>query len=176
MLKLNRLICKRLQSNQGFSTLEVMVAILIAAAFLAVSLQTMVVATVFRVKAQEKQVASQLIQEEIENLNSIAINLSSTPSKCLATNYIDGYAHALRSQYLASTSYQPKPSKRLLNNTEGKKWGLERTILDGISTAPHRVLRIRYQVKELDNGDNFIGDAIATDYIEVTPNAAFQCP
>ncbi|MBE9171283.1 hypothetical protein IQ238_28560 [Pleurocapsales cyanobacterium LEGE 06147] len=160
-----------------------MVAILIAAGFLAASLQTMVVATVFRVKAQEKQVASQLIQEEIENLNSIAINLPSTTSNCLATSYSNGYAQALWNAYNLSTSYQATPNKQLINNEEGKRLGLRRINQSASSIVPHKVLRIRYEVREFD-GTDFAGDLddpndpniIATDYIEVMPNAAFQCP
>ncbi|GAB4234786.1 MAG: hypothetical protein Kow0049_18900 [Stanieria sp.] len=179
MLKLNLLIIKNLKTEQGFTMLEILVAILIALGFVAVSLQGMVVATAFRVKAQEKQIANQLIQEDVENINAIAAILPPNPAKCWATNYDNGYAKYLWDSYTSaaysSYSYVEFPERRLLNDTQGKRLRLRRIDQNGTSLAPHQALRILYEVQEWD-GTSFIGNVIAKHYIEVIPNAALSCP
>jgi hypothetical protein len=66
----------------------------------------------------------------------------------------------------------------LLGSNQGKRLGLDRgnLALSLTSTTPHQALRISYEVKELDSSNNFTGNAIAKDYIEVVPNAALSCP
>ena len=179
MLKLKLLIIRNLKTEQGFTMLEVLVAILIALGFVAVSLQGMVVATAFRVKAQEKQIANQLIQEDVENINAIAAILPANPAKCSATDYDNGYAKYLWDSYTSaaysSYSYTANPERRLLNDTQGKRLRLTRIIQDDTSIVPHQALRILYEVREWD-GSSFSESIIATHYIEVIPNAALSCP
>lgn len=180
MLKLQLLILKNFKTESGFTMMEVLIAIIIALCFVAVSLQAMVLATAFRVKAQEKQVANQLIQQDIENINAIAGLVPANTSKCSAASYSYGYAKYLWDSYVSGTayssySYQAVPSRYLLNNNQGKKLGLNRTINTN-DNPPNQALRISYEVKELDSSNNFTGNAIATDYLEVIPNAALSCP
>jgi prepilin-type N-terminal cleavage/methylation domain-containing protein len=181
MLKLNLLIIKNIKTEQGFTMLEILVAILIALGFVAVSLQGMVVATAFRVKAQEKQIANQLIQEDVENINAIAALLDPNPAKCWATNYNNGYAKYLWDSYTSATSYSYAefPERRLLNDTQGKRLRLRRIHQNEedslVSYPPHQALKILYEVQEWD-GTSFIGNVIAKHYIEVIPNAALSCP
>jgi type II secretory pathway pseudopilin PulG len=191
MLKLIKLTTKKTKPDQGFSMLEVLVASLIAFGFLIGSLQAMVLAVALRVQAQEKQVANQLIQKEIEDINRIAITLNQNgtsydvqTSRCSASNYDNGYAKALWDAYVADPAYEATPKQKLSIGTgssgedEGKEIGLDRTFLttnSSGSNAPHKTLKIRYEVKEWD-GTNFIGNAIAEDYLEIIPSAALQCP
>jgi type II secretory pathway pseudopilin PulG len=169
MFKLKKLYKKNSKSKTGFSLTEVLVAMLIAFFFVLGTMQALVLATAFRVKAQEKQRANQLIQEDIEQINLAARDLAIDHSKCGATAYDNGYAKALW------VSLPPEPDEKQLLGDEGKTYGLERQPVTTNSTAPHKVLRINYKVKEWD-GSALVGNAIATDYIEVIPNAAVQCP
>lgn len=217
MLKLSLKILSQLKSqpNQGFTILEAIAAILISLGFVLTSLQAIVIATAFRVKVQEKQLATQLIQEEIDNLksqgnalNCVEVSPATTPptcddpidynpvlSRCTATQYSDGYAQALWTAYTGSTSYAAEPAKTISGN---RRVGLRRLSEDlfaastpddydngaslPTSIIPHSSLKIWYEVREWDgettDGSNLdlSGDAIATDYIEITPNAALQCP
>lgn len=167
MLKLKKLYKKNSQSKTGFSLTEVLVAMLIAFFFVLGSMQALVLATAFRVKAQEKQRANQLIQEDIEQISLAARNLAVDHSKCNVTVYDNGYAKALL------TSLPTIPSDKKLLDNQGKTYRLIRLPIN--SSAPYKVLRINYEVKEW-NGTALVGSPIATDYIEVIPNAAVQCP
>ncbi len=199
MLKLQFKILSqaKLSSNQGFTLFEVLVAIIIALGFVATSLQAIVVATAFRVQAQQRQLATQLIQEEIENIKWIASNLDQVPgssppeynvsvSKCTAATYNDGYASYLWAKYSTTDTTDPNydatfngayraiPNKTIAGNN---RVGLRRIPLSTSSTAPHKTFRMQYEVRNYDGTNiDLTGDPIATDYIEITPNAALQCP
>ncbi len=191
MLKLKKLYKKNPRSETGFSLIEVLVAMLIAFFFVLGSMQALVLATAFRVKAQEKQRANQLIQEDIERINLAARDLAVDHSKCGATAYNNGYAQALWNVVEPNppSSSNLPPTKKLITNKKdddtveelGKELGLKRNLLP--SNSPYKVLKIQFEVREW-NGSNFIDDGddsndsdiFATDYIEVIPNAAVQCP
>ena len=167
MLKITKILVKKPQSEAGFTLLEVLVAMLIATFFVIGSMQALVLSTALRVKAQEKQRANQLIQEDVEQILFTAKELGRNDSLCSASAYSGGYAESLW------TSLPSIPTDKQLLDGKGKTYRLIRT-LDGNSTA--KVLKIDLEVKEF-NGTNVVGDAIATDYIEVIPNAAIEeCP
>lgn len=63
------------QQEQGFTLVEVLVAILITTIFVAVSMQAMVLATVFKVRAQESAEATTWIQEDLEDVKYKAAKL-----------------------------------------------------------------------------------------------------
>lgn len=63
---------KLLKPEQGFSMVEVLVAILIATIFVTATMQVMALATVFRVRAQEYAEATTWIQEDLENVKEQA--------------------------------------------------------------------------------------------------------
>lgn len=69
---------KLLQQEQGFTLVEVLVAILITLLFVSVAMQTIVIAAVFKVRAQEFTEATTWIQEDIENVKYNAANLQYT--------------------------------------------------------------------------------------------------
>ena len=209
MLKLSLKILSQVKSqpNQGFTILEAVAAMLIALGFVLASLQAIVLATAFRVKVQEKQLATQLIQEEIDNIQSVANSLNQDSSdstrynpvlsRCTATQYSDGYAKALWDSYSALDYFKDvessNPDKLQIKTIAGNnRIGLERIDQSASSTPPHKTLKIRYQVRNYDGDktrpllppdnkpDQSVFDLskeiIATDYIEITPNAALQCP
>lgn len=176
--------------NEGFTTLEVLVSIIVALAFVSVAMQSFVLAMAMKVQAQEKQRANQLIQEDLENVSILASNipaeeLSSTPphtfaQKCNAVPagggtvaYANGFAQDLWDNVEPAGSTNPTVQLlRAANGDEsGKTLTLDRThVSGGSSTAPHRSLKINYQVTDPD------GEVIAERYVEVIPDVALRCP
>ena len=170
--------------NKGFTTLEILISIIIALAFVSVALQSFVLAMGMKVQAQEKQRANQLIQEDLERLNNLASNVSATtgsqtvyekcnalPSGGTVVAYANGYAKELWDDIDAVTA----PTARLLKSANGTEAGITLTlsrthISNSSSTAPHQVLKINYQVTDPDS------DVIAERYVEVIPDVALQCP
>lgn len=73
------------QQEQGFSLVEVLVAILITTLFIGIAMQTMVIATIFKAKAQEYSEATTWIQEDLEDVKYQAANLQ-FPQTTLTTN------------------------------------------------------------------------------------------
>lgn len=165
--------------DRGFTTLEILVSIIIALAFVSVAMQSFVLAMGMKVQAQEKQRANQLIQEDLERLNNLASNVGADPTnKCNPATYTNGYAKELWDDINAVTV----PTAQLLKSADGTEAGitltLARTHVSGgnpptipiSSTAPHRTLKINYQVTDPN------GDVVAERYVEVIPNVALQCP
>lgn len=66
------------QQEQGFALVEVLVAILITTLFVAISMQAMAIAAVFKARAQEFTEATTWIQEDIENVKYSAASLQNT--------------------------------------------------------------------------------------------------
>lgn len=62
-------------AEQGFTLFEVLIAILVITLFVSVTMQAMVFAAVFKVKAQEYAEATTWIQEDLENVKYQAENL-----------------------------------------------------------------------------------------------------
>ena len=179
MQKLFRFQLKK-SLDKGFTTLEVLVSIVIALAFVSVAMQSFVLAMAMKVQAQEKQRANLLIQEELELLNDRASILAEDhANKCNPiasggnTEYENGYAEAL----FASLGNEPD-AVYLLSSGTGKRIVLARDhISDTSSDAPHRTLKINYRVRKIDEGTgNPTGDPIANRYVEVIPDVALRCP
>lgn len=181
--------------NQGFTTLEILISIIIALAFVSVAMQSFVYAMAMKVQAQEKQRANQLIQEDLERVTTLGSNIAQdhddkcnpiataatggTPAK---TAFQNGYADALWQDF----KVEPQPTAHLLKTTDGtesgKKIGSVRTRINDLTDpsppedAPYRTLKIRFRVRELDSDDEPTGDVIAERYVEVIPDVALQCP
>ncbi len=175
--------------NRGFSTLEVLISIIVALVFVSFSLQSFVLGVAIKVQAQEKQRANQLIQEDLELLSELASNIpartapqtvdetcNAIPAGGGAAAYAQGYA-----QDLWNELQNKKPdgdaslSIKLLKKSDGTELGdtftLTRTdISNGSSVAPHRTLKINYRVTNSNN------DLIAERYVEVIPDVALRCP
>ena len=171
----------------GFTTLEVLISIIIALAFVSITMQSFVLAVAIKVQAQEKQRANQLIQEDLELLSDIATRIPEDhTNKCDPASYADGYAKELidlieadKPNGHSSLSVQLLQDK---NGTgSGKTLTLTRTDVTAgnptatpavpvSSTAPHRTLKINYQVTDPDN------TVVAQRYVEVIPDVALRCP
>lgn len=171
--------------NKGFTTLEVLISIIIALAFVSVAMQSFVLAMAMKVQAQEKQRANQLIQEDLERLSDLASIIAEDHSnKCnpvavttgtTSTAYENGYAYELWEDINAVAV----PTVNLLVASDGTGSGktltLARSQINDLtdpspaSDAPYRTLKINYQVTS-------DGDVIAQRYVEVIPDVALQCP
>ncbi len=69
---------KLAKQEQGFTLVEVLVAILISTVFIAVAMQAIAIAAIFKVKAQEYSEATTWIQEDLENIKYQASNYQYT--------------------------------------------------------------------------------------------------
>lgn len=180
-LYIQQLNKKPKKQETGFFTIEILVSLLIAMTFVLVSLQSMVYATMLRVQAQERQRANQLIQEEIERVNVLASNIALADADCDAADYGDGFAQELWDRVNTTNPIQSLFQETQTDGTvveSGRRFGLNRIHVSNTtngSTAPHRTLRVGYEVREWD-GTQFIGDTIADTYIEVIPDVALSCP
>ena len=165
----------RKAGDRGFTTLEILISIIVALAFVSFTMQSFVLAMAMKVQAQEKQRANQLIQEDLERIGELATRITEDHNnKCNPANYADGYAKQLW-DFVEPTG-ATNPSVRLLRKADGTESGktltLDRTpISGGSSTAPHRTLKINYQVTVSPNND-----VVAERYVEVIPDVALRCP
>lgn len=73
------------QQNKGFTLVEVLVAILLTTIFVAVAMQAVVLATVFKVRARKIAEATIWIQEDLEKVKNEAAKFQSTSLKTDAT-------------------------------------------------------------------------------------------
>ena len=168
--------------EKGFITLEILISLLIATAFLAVAMQSLVYAMAIKVQAQEKQRSNQLITENLEVANELA-NRSDITGSCDPANYDKGYGYGLWEAIKADST---PTTITLLSDGGGRQLALDRTPLGaGSSVAPHRILKIRYEVWNWDGTDFLdragnIKDAadepIAENYVEIIPDVALACP
>lgn len=187
-------VLKTSQKEAGFTTLEILISLLIALGFVAVSMQSLVYAMAMKVQAQEKQRANELIQEDVERINQLGSTFPTPPvaTTCNSTNYAGGYAQAL----WTARNYNPAtpPTKTIIKkvrsdgsvNTGGKQLALELFhVSSTINSNPFRTLKVGYQVwtwdgtdfKDKNGGTLGAGDEpIAETYVEVIPDVALQCP
>lgn len=171
------------QQEQGFTLVEVLVAILITTLFVAVSMQAMVLAAVFKTRAQQYAEATTWIQEDLENVKYQASRYKDE-TECAPTIINDGYADGFRDDLVKlgdptglkignqtgsySERFDDEPSRTK------KKFRLTRTT-NPVNVAPYNRLEVRYDVSPIIS-TNTVGKSIANFYTEVIPNAAFQCP
>lgn len=169
MLNIQKIYLKKSKADKGFTLLEVVVAMLVAFFFVIGSMQALVLATAIRVKAQEKQRANQLIQEDIEQIRFEAETLDENVSLCSATGYTNSYASSLANRL----SNVAVPADKQLLDDKGDTYRLTRTINTNESTS--KILKIDFSVQKL-KGEKLVGEPIDTDSIEVIPNEAVNCP
>lgn len=68
LFEFRKIISKK---EAGFTTFEILISLLIALSFVAVSMQSLVYAMAMKVQAQERQRANELIQEDIARINQL---------------------------------------------------------------------------------------------------------
>lgn len=101
---------KSLQKNQGFTLVEVLVAILITTLFISAAMQTMVIAAIFKIKAQEFTEATNWIQTDLEEVKYKAANFQ-FPQTTLAANVTTLPASSITG--VAATSFPTNGSLRV---------------------------------------------------------------
>lgn len=153
------------QHEQGFTLVEVLVAILITTVFVAVGMQAVVIAAVFKARAEQYSKATNWIQENLETVRFQASIYPQDDAKCNPASPANGYAAGLVTAIGGSPLISPP--QRL----GGKNFTMTRTANYATSNDPNKVLELEYEIVP-DGG----GSAIASLHSEVIPNAAFTCP
>ena len=158
--------------SQGFTTLEVLISIIIALAFVSVAMQSFVLAMGMKVIAQEKQRANQLIQEDLERIAVLGSNIAEDhDNKCSPAAYANGYAKELWDDVASGGDLTVQLLRKADGTESGNTLTLSRThVSDTTSNPPHRTLKINYKVTDSDSDD------IAERYVEVIPDVALLCP
>lgn len=90
---------KLLQQEQGFTLIEVLVSILITTMFVAVAMQLMVIAVLFKTRAKQHSEVTNWIQEDLENVKYQAAKLKSATltaaaasgNTVLNVSWVDGF-------------------------------------------------------------------------------------
>ena len=177
------------KKEEGFTTLEILISLIIALAFVALSMQSIIYAMAMKVQAQEKQRANELIQEDIERINRLGSD-ATLAGTCNATSYTGSYAQELWNASLPASTQTKTIIKKIQSDGStdegGKQIALQRFhVSSSSSDAPHRTLKVGYQVWDWDGagytnklgGTPTTGDKpIAETYVEVIPDVALQCP
>ena len=160
------------QQEQGFTLVEVLVAILITTLFVAVSMQAIVLATVFKTRAQEYAEATTWIQKDLENVKYQASRYKDE-TECAATKVDDGYADGFRDLLLGVSTngtYSNLSSKTFRTN---KVFVTRRTTTPD-NTNPYNLLQISYDVLPTVDSSPLSSDAgAATSTISVTSGTRF---
>jgi type II secretory pathway pseudopilin PulG len=187
-IKLQFLIMKgriRNKSVQGFTMVEVIVGILLILIFTAISMQAIVMATAVKVHGDDITDATALIQEDLEDITTIAsakidyssnkytINPAST--ECASPTATTGYASILlaKTSINGGTISSTTPIAKT-NSTGQRSYRLVRTAT-AKNSAPYNVVQISYQVYRgtTATATNAI---FSTPYLaEVIPGASFYC-
>ena len=161
-------------SESGFTLVEVLVSILMIAAFLTTALQALIAATAIKVKAEEDSEAITWIQEDLERIrfeaNLLPLDPALDPAQCATT-----YATRLREQVLQSS---PGPIVSPSSTLSERRYILQRTL-----NSQQQALQITYQVFRDVNGNGSLDpeendeptDIVRSIYSEVIPDVTFSC-
>jgi Tfp pilus assembly protein PilV len=191
MFKLN--LTKR---QTGFTMMEVLLAILTVTFFLTGTLQLIAINTFYKMKNKQEAQASFWIQEDLEEVLSLAT--SNLTASCYPTNVNQTYAYALKSaiQNRDTNADNPLPGSSpkalLVSNTRqspnAKMYRMVREYSinfdnDSSTIDQPTVLKINYKVEDINassssrsrNQDINRDPIIATQYAEVIPNGSFDC-
>lgn len=132
------------KQEEGFTLVEVLVAILITTLFTATSMQAMVFAAIFRTRAQESAEATTWIQEDLENVKYQASRYKDD-TECDANNVDDGYADGFR-DLLLGVSINGTYSNLSSKSFRTKKAFINRRTTTPLDTSPYNLLQISYDV------------------------------
>ena len=152
--------------------MEVLVSILVATAFVGLSLQGVLTATLLQAKALRQTEALNWIQDDLATVRWQAAQLAFDRTRCQATTADRGFADALRDRLaqadITSTAPYQEPLQ-VKRNASGQEFELLRTL--SIANHPYHVLGIQYQVRPRTVG----ALSVASFYSEVLADAVFQC-
>jgi prepilin-type N-terminal cleavage/methylation domain-containing protein len=162
---------KRQNATDGFTLVEVLVAVLLTLIFTAVAMQAMVMATAIKVRGDETSEATNWIQQDLETVKSSADALDYTSGSYVTTSTLctggttGGYANRLQAQSSIGASTTTPQTSAL----GGRSYNLVRTT--NVKTA--NTLAVNYNVYRAS--DTAGTSSIATFYSEVIPGASFSC-
>ena len=157
-LKLILLLCRSPGSDSGLSMLEVLVAMMVVFLTFMTSLNGLLYAAMFQVKADRQAKAVYWIQQDVENVKAGAANYT-TNTGCNTTPKTVG-------TLFASSASMPAvsiPSQDLF----GKNYTIDRNPVPSTN-----ILQITYTVRETSDSTK----VLATLYTEILPAAALSCP
>jgi Tfp pilus assembly protein PilV len=176
--------------------IEGLLAILTITLFLTGTLQLIAINTLYKMKNKQEAQASFWIQEDLEEVLSLAT--SNLTASCYPTNVNQTYAYALESaiQNRDTNADNPLPGSSpralLVSNTRQspnvKMYRMVREYSinfdnDSSTIDQPTVLKINYKVEDINasssapsrNQDINRDPVIATQYAEVIPNESFKC-
>jgi prepilin-type N-terminal cleavage/methylation domain-containing protein len=178
------------QTAQGFTMVEVIVAMLLTLIFTAISMQAIVMGTAVKVHGDEIADATSWIQEDLEDITTQAttgIDYDSGTSKYTTnpastqcnpgTTSTNGYAEVLRNRTSINTGTIGSTTAISKNNSSGSKsrtYNMVRTATVKAETGSDRrynVLLVDYSVFRGSTSTN----PISTFHAEVIPAASFYC-
>lgn len=159
--------------NQGFSLVEVLVSMLVAAIFVSITMQAILAAAVFRARGDEYDTAVSWIQEDHEKVIQQAFQYESAvvphSSQCGATMAANGMAAGFLLDSVNGLG--GKTVTMGPRQMGGKTYILNRVGDFSNSSDPFRLLQLTYTVLPQDGGP-----PVATVSTEVIPQAVFNCP
>ncbi len=158
--------------QQGFTIIEVLVSMLIIVMFIGIALHLIVVASIFKARAEQYDRAVVWIQEDLERAIATAqeYEQNATPysAKCNATVASSGLAAGLLND---PTGIGGTPKNFGTRIFAGNRFTMTRTADYANSFDPFKILKVNYTVAPAKGGA-----AIATISTEVIANATFKCP
>lgn len=158
--------------QKGFTLIEVLVSMLIIVMFLGIAMHLMVIAAIFKARAEQYDRAVVWIQEDLEQTIAIAqgYEQNATPYslKCNATVASSGLAAGLLDD---PTGIGGTPKNFGTKSFGGTTFTMTRTADYANSFDPFKLLTLNYTVAPANGGA-----AIATISTEVIANAVFKCP
>jgi prepilin-type N-terminal cleavage/methylation domain-containing protein len=165
--------------DKGFTLFEVLISILIVSVFLAVAMQALLFAIIFKVRAEQRQEAITWIQKDLEFVKNQAkeyeINTFPYSNRCNATTSADGFAAGLLHSILGTPTSPPPSAPSTTTSVSktlaGKSFTLTRTAIYDNPTYAYKLLQLTYNVTPADSNS-----PIATLSTEVIPDASLKCP
>ena len=155
--------------SQGFTLVEVMISVLVTSIFISVTMQTLLVAALFRNRGSQYDEAVTWIQEDFEQVVNQATQYESMAfpysTHCEATDPGDGIAAGFL-DYINGLSMTDE-----YRTLGGEVFTLTRVGDYENSFDPYKLLQFTYTVTPQGGGEE-----LATLSTEVLPQAALRCP
>lgn len=162
------------KQTQGLALIEVLVAMLVASIFVAVTMQTIVAAAFFRSRAEQFDEASNWIQDDLETVIKRAgqyetdIFPRAYSSRCNAPNSANGLPAGFINDPVGLNGAIVTVGTKSFG---GQSFILKRTADYATSSDPNLLLKLTYEVIPAGGGT-----AVASTTTEVLPNAVLRCP
>jgi prepilin-type N-terminal cleavage/methylation domain-containing protein len=159
---------------RGFALIEVLVAMMVASIFVAVTMQTIVAAAYFRSRAEQFDEAANWIQEDLETVIKRAGHYETDTfpqaysSKCNASNPANGLPAGFMQSAEGLGGAEVTVGTKSFG---GQTFVLKRSADYATSSDPNLLLKVTYKVMP-ENG----GPVVANTTTEVLPYAVLRCP